>query len=70
LRTYLVSRLNWSKADEETIAGECELRVDAAIEDYLATTPRRPETMFDHLDARLPGVYAGQRREAAEQKDA
>jgi hypothetical protein len=29
--------MRWTKADEETIAGECEQRVDAAIERYLAT---------------------------------
>jgi 2-oxoisovalerate dehydrogenase E1 component alpha subunit len=70
LRSYLVNRMSWSKADEEAIAGECEQRVDAAIERYLATTARRPESMFDHLYARLPGVYRSQREEAAEEKDA
>jgi 2-oxoisovalerate dehydrogenase E1 component alpha subunit len=63
LRTYLVSRMNWSKADEEKVAGECEERVEAAIKRYLATPPRPPETMFDHLYARLPSAYAGQRKE-------
>ena len=70
LRSYLVNRMNWSKADEEKIAGECEQRVDAAIERYLTTTPRPPESMFDHLYARLPSVYSSQRQELAEQKDA
>jgi pyruvate dehydrogenase E1 component alpha subunit len=63
LRNYLVSRMNWSKADEEKITTECEQKVTAAIEHYLATSPRLPETMFDHLYARLPSAYAGQRRE-------
>ena len=35
----------------------------AAIEHYLATGPRQPETMFEHLYARLPSAYAGQRKE-------
>lgn len=70
LRAYLVSRMNWSKTDEEKVAGECRQQVDAAIEHYLATPPRRPETMFDHLYAKLPGVYAGQRKEIEDQKDA
>ena len=70
LRSYLVNRMNWSKADEEKIASECEQRVDAAIERYLTTTPRPPESMFDHLYARLPSVYSSQRQELAEQKDA
>jgi 2-oxoisovalerate dehydrogenase E1 component alpha subunit len=70
LRSYLVSRMKWSKVDEEKITAECEQRVDAAIEGYLATAPRPPESMFDYLYARLPSVYADQRRETAEQKDA
>jgi 2-oxoisovalerate dehydrogenase E1 component subunit alpha len=67
LRTYLVSLMNWDKAKEERVAGECEQNVDAAIERYLATGPRPPETMFDHLYARLPSVYAGQRQEIEDQ---
>jgi 2-oxoisovalerate dehydrogenase E1 component alpha subunit len=63
LRTYLVGRMNWSKSDEEKITTECEQKVTAAIEHYLATGPRPAETMFDYLYARLPGVYAGQRKE-------
>src|SRR5215468_4070274 len=31
LRNYLVSRMNWSKADEEKITSECEQKVTAAI---------------------------------------
>jgi pyruvate dehydrogenase E1 component alpha subunit len=33
------------------------------MERYLATAPRAPETMFDHLYAELPGVYRSQRDE-------
>jgi 2-oxoisovalerate dehydrogenase E1 component alpha subunit len=67
LRAYLVSRMNWNKADEEKVAGECEQRVDAAIERYLAILPRPPESMFDNLYATLPSVYAGQRSEIENQ---
>ena len=67
LRTYLVSRMNWGKAEEEKVAGECEERVEAAIKRYLATPPRPPESMFDHLYARLPSAYAGQRKEVEDQ---
>jgi pyruvate dehydrogenase E1 component alpha subunit len=63
LRNYLVRRMNWSKADEEKITTECEQKVTSAIEHYLATGPRPPETMFDHLYASLPGAYVGQRKE-------
>ena len=67
LRTYLVSRMNWGKAEEEKVAGECEERVEAAIKRYLATPPRPPKSMFDHLYARLPSAYAGQRKEVEDQ---
>jgi 2-oxoisovalerate dehydrogenase E1 component alpha subunit len=69
LRAYLVGRKMWSKADEERLATECHDRVEAAVERYLATAPRRPETMFDHLYADLPEVYAAQRRELAGEHD-
>jgi len=63
LRTFLVSRNAWGKAQEEELAAECQQRVEAAVERYLAIGPRPPETMFDHLYAELPQAYAGQREE-------
>ena len=70
LRAYLVGQKMWGKADEERLATECHDRVEAAVERYLATAPRRPETMFDHLYADLPEVYAAQHRELAGEHDA
>ncbi len=67
LRNYLASRMNWSKEEEEKISSECEKKIDATIERYLAIGPRPPETMFDHLYARLPNAYAGQRNEIEDQ---
>jgi 2-oxoisovalerate dehydrogenase E1 component alpha subunit len=63
LRAHLVSRNRWDKAQEEALARECQQEIDAAVERYLATPARSPETMFDHLYAQLPGVYSGQRRQ-------
>jgi 2-oxoisovalerate dehydrogenase E1 component alpha subunit len=65
LRSYLVRQKMWSKADEEQLAAECHERVEEAVERYLTTAPRRPESMFDHLYAKLPETYAAQRRELA-----
>jgi pyruvate dehydrogenase E1 component alpha subunit len=70
LRAYLVSRKRWDKAREERLTGECQQQIDAAVERYLATPARPPETMFDHLYAELPSAYAGQRREVAGDSDA
>ena len=63
LRSYLVGQKAWGKSDEEELAADCQQRVDAAVERYLATGPRAPETMFDHLYAELPKVYVRQRDE-------
>jgi 2-oxoisovalerate dehydrogenase E1 component alpha subunit len=63
LRAYLVSQDAWTKAQEEALASECQARVDAAVEHYLVTAPQPPVTMFDHLYAELPDVYAKQREE-------
>ena len=61
LRAYLVSRKAWGKAEEEALSAECQSQIEAAVARYLATTPRAPESMFDHLYAVLPGAYRGQR---------
>ena len=63
LRAYLVGQNAWGKAQEEELAAECQKQIEAAIERYLASAPRAPETMFDHLYAELPPTYAGQRAE-------
>ena len=63
LRAYLVSRNAWSKSEEEQLAAACQEDVETAVERYLATGPRVPATMFDHLYAALPRAYAGQRQE-------
>jgi 2-oxoisovalerate dehydrogenase E1 component alpha subunit len=63
LRAYLVSQKVWGKAQEEALAAECQKAIEAAIERYLASSPRAAETMFDYLYAELPRSYAGQRAE-------
>jgi len=63
LRAYLVSQRAWGKVEEEQLVSECQERIDAAAERYLTVGPRAPETMFDHLYAELPKVYASQRDE-------
>jgi pyruvate dehydrogenase E1 component alpha subunit len=63
LRAYLVGRQAWGKDEEEQLAAECQSLTEAAVEHYLATPARAPETMFDHLYAELPRVYAVQRNQ-------
>jgi 2-oxoisovalerate dehydrogenase E1 component alpha subunit len=70
LRAYLVCQNAWGKSQEEELAAECQKQIEAAIERYLASAPRAPETMFDHLYAELPPAYAGQRAELSGGSDA
>jgi 2-oxoisovalerate dehydrogenase E1 component subunit alpha len=70
LRSYLVGQKAWGKSQEEELAAECQQRIEAAIERYLAIGPRAPQTMFDHLYAELPRAYAGQRDELSGGHDA
>jgi 2-oxoisovalerate dehydrogenase E1 component alpha subunit len=70
LRAYLVSQNAWTKAQEEQLASECQERVEAAVNSYLATGPQAPGTMFDHLYAELPAPYVKQREEFEDQPHA
>lgn len=70
IRAYLVSRQAWDKAAEEQLAADCQTRIEAATARYLATGPRPPETMFDHLYAELPEAYVAQRDEVKGASDA
>src|SRR5262249_2442402 len=70
LRAYLVSQKAWGKSQEEELAADCQKRIEAAIERYLASAPRAPQTMFDHLYAELPRAYASQRAELSGGSDA
>jgi 2-oxoisovalerate dehydrogenase E1 component subunit alpha len=69
LRSYLVAQSAWGKPQEEELAADCQVRIDAAIERYLATGPRAPESMFDQLYAKLPSVYAPQREQVRSGRD-
>jgi pyruvate dehydrogenase E1 component alpha subunit len=66
LKAHLVNLKAWGKEEEERLSAGCQARVAAAVERYLAASPRPPESMFDHLYAEIPHVYAGQRDELKE----
>ena len=70
LRRYLTNRGLWSKAEEEQLVAACQSEIEAAVERYLAVTPRRPATMFDALYHRLPRVYRAQQDALREAGDA
>lgn len=69
LRTYLASQGAWTKRDEEALIAECQQKVEAAVNRYLATERLPPETMFDYLYAELPQAYWAQKQELMEAED-
>jgi len=66
LRTYLGAQGWWSKEDEEQLIASCKQKIEAAVTEYSAIPPPRPESMFDHLFETLPPALAWQRKKMAE----
>jgi pyruvate dehydrogenase E1 component alpha subunit len=65
LRTYLGNQGWWSKEAEERLIAECKQKVEAAVAEYLAIPPPKPESMFDHLFETLPPALAWERKKLA-----
>jgi pyruvate dehydrogenase E1 component alpha subunit len=64
LRTYMMRQGIWDKAKEEALLSECGSAVENAAEEYLATPPQAPKTIFDHVYA-LPSVDLAEQRASA-----
>jgi pyruvate dehydrogenase E1 component alpha subunit len=64
LRSHLVGREMWAKADEEALLAEVAAAVDKAAEAYLATPPQEPGTIFDFTYETLPKDLIEQRQAA------
>ncbi len=63
LKKYLVAQGVWTKTDEEALIAACQSQVEEGVERYLALSPRRPASMFDHLYEQLPPVLQRQKDE-------
>ncbi|MBS1270819.1 MAG: Pyruvate dehydrogenase E1 component subunit alpha [Gammaproteobacteria bacterium] len=63
LKHYLIAEGAWGEDQDRQLSRECEGEVDAAVDQYLNTEPRAPETMFDNLYESLPTLYQNQREE-------
>jgi 2-oxoisovalerate dehydrogenase E1 component alpha subunit len=61
LRTYLERNGHWTAQDEEAMNAQCNAAIEAAVKEYLETSPPPPESMFDFLYESLPAAYAEQR---------
>ncbi|MFN7293765.1 MAG: pyruvate dehydrogenase (acetyl-transferring) E1 component subunit alpha [Lysobacteraceae bacterium] len=64
LRTYLTTLGVWSEAEELAWRDECQRRVDAEVDAYLAVAPPPVTDMFDYLFETLPLDLAAQREDA------
>lgn len=61
LRDYLGAKGWWTKDDEEALLTDCAARVEAAKDEYLATAPAEPGSMFEHLYENLPEQMTAQK---------
>ncbi|HVJ30249.1 MAG TPA: pyruvate dehydrogenase (acetyl-transferring) E1 component subunit alpha [Gammaproteobacteria bacterium] len=61
LRQYLVRERLWSEPQEIAAREACNARVEQAVAEFLATPPREPTAMFEHLFAELPASLHEQR---------
>lgn len=61
MRAFLARAGVWSDADDEAQEATVAQAVEEAVAEYLATPPRPPASMFDHLFARLPEALRRQR---------
>jgi len=61
LRKYLTGLGWWSKDEEESLAGECRARIEAAVEEFRGMPPQPATAMFDHLFETLPEELERQR---------
>jgi pyruvate dehydrogenase E1 component alpha subunit len=63
LRAYLMHEGHWSESDEQALAAACEAEIEEAVAMYRALPAPAPESMLDHLFAKLPDSLKEQREE-------
>ena len=66
MRNFLVARGAWDKARDDALLKECNERVQAAVQEYLAIPGPQPSAIFEHLYATLPAQLDVQRGEVRE----
>src|SRR5262249_34274481 len=64
LRAFMQQSGLWSDAEEQALAREIAQEIAGAVERHLDAATEGPQAMFDHLHAKLPSAYRGQRAEA------
>ncbi len=67
LARYLETNGHWSDADQRQCQQDCDDRVEAAVDAYLAMEPPAPGAIFDHLYETLPAALTWQRQQAEDE---
>ncbi len=61
LKQYLLRERLWSDAQEAAAREASAARVEQAVAEFMAVSPREPAAMFEHLFAELPAALVEQR---------
>jgi 2-oxoisovalerate dehydrogenase E1 component alpha subunit len=65
LRAFLTRAAGRTDADDQALEERCNRAVDEAVAEYQQRPTRPPESMFDHLFAKVPEALEAQRRTLA-----
>lgn len=65
LQQYLMQQKLWDEAKDKALKLSLGEEVTTVVQEYLNMKPRKPESMFDHLYAKLPESYHGEREEVS-----
>lgn len=66
LQTYLVGQGVWDEGREQALIGECQEKVQQAVNAFDAAGTQEAASIIDHVYAQWPAALAGQRQELLE----
>ncbi len=66
LRAFLAGRGQWDEEREQALVGECQARVQEAVERFETFAAQAPQALFEHVYARWPAVLEEQREQLLE----
>ncbi|MFO6293057.1 thiamine pyrophosphate-dependent enzyme, partial [Pseudomonas aeruginosa] len=66
LRAFLAGRGQWDEEREQALVGECQARVQEAVERFETFAAQAPQALFEHVYARWPAALEEQREQLLE----
>lgn len=66
LRAFLAGRGQWDEEREQALVGECQARVQEAVECFETFAAQAPQALFEHVYARWPAALEEQREQLLE----